>query len=165
MNWIKNLTKSEKQLMGYGAVILICVFSWILIYKPIIKKTLNQETTLNTLHQQLKEMQSSQSLLISQANNSFTNGINITRDINKPFITWIDEELVKNNLAIYVSRSEPKDNNTLILTFERVVFDDLIKWLQPLENNNQVRITEADINVIDRSNGLSFARITLEEKT
>ena len=52
-----------------------------------------------------------------------------------------------------------------ILSFENVIFDDLITWLEALEQHYSIGISEVDVNVTDRTSGLCNARITLVENS
>jgi general secretion pathway protein M len=160
MKWIKQLTKKEQKLLKYGGLIIIVSLFWALVYKPLTISLEQKQKRLVTLSVQYKDMQNSKHLLVQQQQKA----TKFHRDLNKPFISWIDEQLEKNTLSNSVTRSEPKDNQTLILTFESVIFDNLASWLQELEQNYAINISEADINLTDRSNGLCNARITLEEK-
>jgi general secretion pathway protein M len=160
MKWIKQLTKKEQKLLKYGGLIIIVSLFWALVYKPLTISLEQKQKRLVTLSVQYKDMQNSKHLLVQQQQKA----TKFHRDLNKPFISWVDEQLEKNTLSNSVTRSEPKDNQTLILTFESVIFDNLASWLQELEQNYAINISEADINLTDRSNGLCNARITLEEK-
>lgn len=160
MKWFNELSNNEKKLIKYGTVAISIALLWVFVYQPI-NESIRQKTKQKlTLQQQFKQMQSSEDLFKKQIIDDSKN----QRDLNQPFIAWIDSKLLENKLSQFVTRSEPKDNKTLILTFESVVFDDLISWLQPLEQNFNIAISEADIAITDRSNGLCNARITLEEK-
>ena len=160
MKWFKGLSENEKKLIVYGSILISIALLWVFVYKPInesLRLKLNQK---KELQQQYKQMQSSENIFkIQNANIQ-----KFKRELNQPFNVWIDSKLLENKLSQFVTRSEPKDAKTLILTFESIVFDDLIRWLQPLEQGFNVSISEADITLIDRSNGLCDARITLEEK-
>jgi len=160
MNWFNQLSRSEKKLIRYGSILISVVLLWLYVYKPINNTIQLKSKLLSTLSIQYNEMESSQKLF----KENLLNNSKYHRIEGKPFVTWIDEQLSKNQLSQFVTRSEPKDNQTLILTFESIVFDDLIKWLQPLEQNYGISISEIDINLIDRKNGLCNARITLEEE-
>lgn len=160
MNWYKQLTKNERTLILYGVSVIFLALFWTVVYQPI-KSAIRAKTVLqSTLQQQLKQMQASVEVIKQQANNV----TQLNRDLNQPFIAWIDGKLLANNLSQFVTRSEPKDAQTLILTFESVIFDDLIAWLQPLEQNNNITIAEADMTLIDRNSGLCNARVTLQER-
>lgn len=167
MQWIRNivnnlfsqLSPQENRLVKFGLIIITMAVLWAFVYQPVTRSIVVKIKQKHELQKQFKHMQSSRTLLEKQKNNAIT----FHRDVNKPFISWIDEQLEKKQLTQFVTRSEPKDNQTLILTFEAIVFDELVKWLEPLELNFNVIISEVDINLIDRSNGLCNARITLEE--
>ena len=161
MEWLKKLSKNEQKLLKYGGLIIFIALFWALVFKPLTTTLEQKHTRLSVLSLQLKDMQNSKSVLLLQQQESSK----LQRDLNKPFISWIDEQLEKNTLSNFVTRSEPKDSKTLILTFESIVFDDLAVWLQDLEQNYGINILEADINLTDRTNGLCNARITLEEKS
>ncbi len=159
MGWFNQLSPNEKKLMKYGVIIVIIALLWVFVYQPITQSIQSKQRQAFELNKQYVQMQASQGLLIEKRKNASK----FHRDNNKPFISWIDEQLEQQQLSQYVARAEPKDNKTLILTFENIVFDDLAKWLQTLEQNYQITITEADINLTDKSNGLCNARLTLEE--
>jgi general secretion pathway protein M len=159
MDWYNKLTSSEKKLINYGALIVLLALFWALVYQPVTQAIVQKSKRLNNLQEQYQQMQSSQEILKEQK----INASKFHRDLNKTFISWIDEQLEKKQLTQFVTRSEPKDNQTLIVSFESVAFDDLVQWLEPLELNFNVKISEVDVHLIDRSNGLCNARITLEE--
>ncbi len=160
MKWYKELSNNERNLIFYGAILISVALFWVFVYKPINTSIRVKSDQKLSLQQQLIQMQSSKALFAKQN----ISDSKYRRDLNQPFIAWIDSKLLENKLSQFVTRSEPKDSKTLILTFESVVFDDLISWLQPLEQNYNITISEADIALTDRSNGLCNARITLEEK-
>ena len=159
MNWMKQLSKSEQKLLIYGGIILSIALFWALVYKPLTSSLEQKQRRLVTLTTQYEDMQNSKSLFVEQQKIE----AKFHRDLNKPFISWVDEQLEKQSLSGFVTRSEPKDNQTVILTFESITFDTLAAWLQSLEKNYAINISDADINLTDRSNGLCNARITLEE--
>ena len=159
MKWFNKLSSQEQRLIKVGLVVLVPIILWKFIYLPITQSYQTKQRQLIDLTEQYKEMESSKDSLKVQESISRK----FHRDLNKPFIAWIDEQLTKNGLAQFVVRSEPKDNQTLIVTFENVVFDKLVEWLEPLELNYSIKISEVDINLTDKDNGLCNARITLEE--
>ena len=93
----------------------------------------------------------------------FNSNTSIKRDSKMPFITWVDQQLNKKNLSKYLSRSEPNSDGSLTMTFENIIFNELILWLQPLVAVNSVQIKEADFNLLDRDMGIVNARLTLDE--
>ncbi len=159
MKWMKQLSKSEQKLLMYGGIILSIALFWALVYKPLTSSLEQKQRRFVTLRTQYEDMQNSKNSLVEQQKIE----AKFHRDLNKPFISWVDEQLEKQALSGFVTRSEPKDNQTVILTFESITFDTLAAWLQSLEKNYAINISEADINLTDRSNGLCNARITLEE--
>jgi general secretion pathway protein M len=159
MQWFNQLSPNEKKLLKLGMLVIIPVVLWRFVYLPINQSIEVQTRQLSVISTQYDEMRNSQDLIKKQQ----TNSTEFYRDLNKPFITWIDEQLAKKQLSQFVTRSEPKDNQTLIITFESIVFDNLVAWLEQLELKYQVKISEVDVNLIDRSSGLCHARITLEE--
>lgn len=159
MNWFNKLTSQEQKLIKLGLIIILPILIWTLVYQPMNKSIESKSKQKNQLEIQYQEMLLSENLLKTKQETDHK----FHRDLNKPFIQWIDNQLTKNQLSQYLTRSEPKDSQTLILSFEGVVFDELVKWLEPLEFNFGVVISEVDINLTDRDNGLCNARITLEE--
>jgi type II secretory pathway component PulM len=159
MKWFNQLSTSEIKLIKIGLLFIIPVILWRFVYQPINQSIDLQTRQLSDISKQYEQMLDSQNLIEKQQ----SNGTDFYRDLNKPFITWIDEQLANKQLSQFVTRSEPKDNQTLIITFESIVFDDLAAWLELLELKYQVNISEVDVTLLDRSSGLCRARITLEE--
>lgn len=159
MQWFNQLSINEKKLIKVGLLVIIPVILWRFVYQPINQSIDIQTRQLTDISKQYEQMLDSQDLIKKQQSNA----TDFYRDLNKPFITWIDEQLAKKQLSQFVTRSEPKDNQTLIITFESIVFDDLAAWLELLELKYQVNISEVDVALLDRSSGLCRARITLEE--
>ena len=159
MHWFNQLSKSEQKLIKYGSLLIACVLFWTLVYKPLNKSIATKSKSKIELENQLKKMQQSKDML---GNARYITRSHFRAD-DKPFISWIDETLSKSKLSDKLTRSDPKDNNTLILTFENVKFDKLIQWLEPLELKYKIAVSEADINVVDKSQGICNARITLED--
>lgn len=160
MKWFNELTNNEKKLVKIGSIIISIALLWVLVYKPINESVRTKIGLKANLQKQYSHMQSSEKTF----KNKQISANQFKRELNQPFNVWIDSKLLENKLSQFVTRSEPKDSKTLILTFDSVIFDDLIRWLQPLEQNYNIVISEADIALTDRSNGLCNARITLEEK-
>jgi type II secretory pathway component PulM len=160
MNWIKQLSVSERKLLKIGAWSIIVAICWAFIYQPLNKSLHTKQIKKLELNQQYQQMLKLKDVITNQKSSNTSMQI----DLNKPFITWVDEQLEKQQLSQYVTRSEPKDNHTLILTFESIVFDKLIQWLEPLESSYGVIISEVDINLLNRSTGLCNARLTLEQR-
>lgn len=160
MNWLKQLTASEQRLIKFGLPVALLALFWAYVFIPIGQSIKLKKKQQNTLYQQLNDMKQSEGLLHSSSVLSKQQ----QRDLSQPFISWIDSQLLTQQLSQYVTRSEPKDNQTLILTFESVEFDKLIAWIEPLVENYNVKISEADISIVDRSKGLCHARITLEQQ-
>lgn len=158
-NYLSKLSEREKKLLIYGVTLIVIAMAWVFIYKPLTNTISQKESLLNTLKLQLREMKVSASQLKQMKSVKL-----IKRNDNITFISWIDNQLVKSQLSEFVSRSEPKDNQTLILTFENVVFDQLIDWLQTLSKDYSINISEADINLIDKTNGICNVRITLVDE-
>ncbi|MCF6287625.1 MAG: type II secretion system protein M [Proteobacteria bacterium] len=159
MSWYNKLSNSEKQLLKYGAIMVATALFWAFIYQPMNKSIIYKQQQILQLTSQHDEMQASEGLLNKQK----VDDAKYIRSNNKPFISWIDEQLDQQQLAQFVTRSEPKDNSSLIINFENVEFDKLAIWLQVLEQKYHINISEADINLTDRSNGLCNARLTLQE--
>jgi len=159
MKWFSQLSASEQRLIKLGLPLVLLAVFWAFVYQPISRALIAKKKHQTTLYQQWNDMKKSENILQSSVAQSKKN----QRDLSQPFIAWIDEQLLKQQLSQFVTRAEPKDNKTLILSFESVEFDKLIAWIEPLVENYNVTIPEADISLVDRSSGLCHARITLEQ--
>ena len=95
MNWFKELSNSEQKLIKYGTVLVLVALFWVFVYKPINQSIQLKSKQQLTLTQQLKQMESSKKLLKFQN----INDTKSHRDINQPFIAWIDSKLLQNKLS------------------------------------------------------------------
>ncbi len=161
MKWLDKLSESERKLLKFGSLFVSIVILWAFVYKPITASIESNKSKKINLIGQLEEMNSVADKITKKNNKNLT----ITRKSNQPFISWIDDQLAQKKLSQFVTRSEPKDNQTLILLFERIAFDDFVQWLEPLVSQFNIIVSEADVNIVDRENGICNIRITLIENT
>lgn len=154
--WYDNLTASEQRLLLLGALLISVVFLWVLVYKPMVKHIDSQVNIKNNLRQQLAEMKSVQPNLLKS-----TNRQKVNFPTNTTFSSWVDRQLNQVGLQEMVNRTEPIDNNTLTIWLSNAPFDQVVDWLQAIQQQYAVVVDQIDVNVTDKSLGLTNIRMRL----
>ena len=80
------------------------------------------------------------------------------QDGSQPVATVVNNAAQQYKLT--VRRYEPVGENSVRVWFDAVPFNDLAKWMYQLENANQIRASQIDIEVAEGS-GMVNARILL----
>lgn len=154
--WYNNLTHSEQRLLRMGSVIIGIVLFWVLLYQPMVKHINQQVTIKNNLQQQLAEMKS-----VNLASINNTGQQKTTLPPNTTFSSWVDQQLSQIGLQQMVNRTEPIDNNTLTVWLNNAAFDQVVDWLQSIQQQYGIVADQIDVNVTDRSIGLTNIRMRL----
>jgi type II secretory pathway component PulM len=81
--------------------------------------------------------------------------------VNTTFSSWVDMQLSQIGMQELVNRTEPVDANTLTLWLTNAPFDQVIDWLQQIHETHAILADQIDINVTDKSLGLTNIRIRL----
>ncbi len=154
--WFNNLTQSEQRLLKLGSVIIGIVLFWVLLYQPMVKH-INQQVSIKiNLQQQLAEMQK---VNLTSLNNHGQQ--KATLPPNTTFSSWVDRQLSQVGLQQMVNRTEPIDNNTLTIWLNNAAFDQVVDWLQSIQQQYGIKADQIDVNVTDRSIGLTNIRMRL----
>lgn len=156
-NWYQQLTNREKLLFKFGCVLILVVFLWLLVYRPVVASLEDKTSRLQLLKGQLSEMQTT----ANKVSGSNTVSVQSPLAEGVTFSTWLDRQLEKHELISYIRRTEPVDKSTTIVWFNNVPFDPMVDWLQKSRHQFGVFTKQMDVTVTDRSLGLVNLRITL----
>ncbi len=154
--WYNNLTQSEQRLLKLGSILVSMVLFWVLLYQPMVKHIDQQVVIKNNLQQQLVEMQAVNPALLSRSGQQKT-----SLPPNTTFSSWVDRQLNQVGLQQVVNRTEPVDNNTLTVWMNNASFDQVVDWLQTIQQQYDIAVDQIDVNVTDRSLGLTNIRMRL----
>jgi type II secretory pathway component PulM len=154
-SWFSQLSQSERKLFLIGVVLVLMAMFWTLVFLPVSKKIDRQIQSKNLLTKQLAEMQG----FNLNAVNSISKQLPLPA--NTTFSSWVDFQLSQIGLQELVNRTEPIDANTLTVWLSNAPFDQVIDWLQQINNAHAILVDQIDINVTDKSLGLTNIRMRL----
>ena len=154
-SWFNQLSQSERKLFLIGTVLVLVALFWTSVYKPLNRKLDQQIHTKKQLAEQLYEMQGFDLTSIG------TVGQQVPLPVNTTFSSWVDLQLSQIGMQELVNRTEPVDANTLTLWLSNAPFDQVIDWLQLIHATHAILADQIDINVTDKSLGLTNIRVRL----
>jgi general secretion pathway protein M len=154
--YFNNLTNSEQKLLLMGSLLIGIVLFWVMIYQPLVKHINSQVNIKSNIQQQLAEMRSIQPALLANTNHQ-----KAFFPENITFSSWVDQQMNQIGLQQMVNRTEPIDNNTLTVWLSNAPFDQVVDWLQTIQQQNAVVVDQIDVNVTDKSLGLTNIRMRL----
>ncbi len=155
-NWLQNLTSREQRLLKIGATLVMLALLWVLVYLPTNRYLSSQADIKQRLEQQLQQMQT----MVQSSGSTVTNTLTPIPS-NMTFSSWLDQQLSLVNLQDMVNRTEPIDANTISVWLQGAPFDQVIDWLQLMANKHGILVDQIDVNVVDRSLGLTNIRMRL----
>jgi len=154
--WYNNISDSEKRLLQIGTVLIGIALFWTLVFLPINKKIETKSQLQERLLGQLNEMKSFE---ISDFGYQ-TVSTEIIPD-GTTFSSWVDQQMSVLGIQELVNRTEPIDNNTLVIWLSNVTFDQVIDWLQNIHKQYGIQVDQIDVNVTDSALGLTNIRMRL----
>jgi len=154
--WYNNISDSEKRLLQIGTVLIGIALFWTLVFLPINKKIETKSQLQERLLGQLNEMKSFE---ISDFGYQTVSTEIIPDDTT--FSSWVDQQMSVLGIQELVNRTEPIDNNTLVIWLSNVTFDQVIDWLQNIHKQYGIQVDQIDVNVTDSALGLTNIRMRL----
>ena len=138
-----NLERREKNLLHFGAIVLLTFLLFILIYKPLNNSITKLEIS-NSKNQELL-------VWITQAVGTLkgsTGTVNKTdkrrgRDLNVIINTTASSS------SISISRSQPRDNNQYQIWLDKAMFNDLLLWLSVLHKDYGIFVSSINLGVTE----------------
>ena len=155
-SWFNKLTSNEQSLIVFGGMAVFLVLTWTLVYRPVLKHIDQKVAVKHNLKQQFQEMQS----LTGLSGNQNTVQL-LTIPTGVTFSSWVDQQLKQVDLQQMVNRTEPVDNQRLVVWLQAAPFDQTIDWLQNIAAQYAVLVDQIDVNVVDSNLGLVNIRMRL----
>ena len=141
------LKNSEKSLLIYGTIVVIVLVLFFYVWKPYVK-------TINDLKQQINTVQDDRVWLsqvsdkIKQLKKNTTPG---KQPLNGTLISIIDKSLKQNRIMNKVSLIKKSGNKNVIIHFNEIEFDLLVKYLIYTNKRYGVSVKSIDIQRINNT--------------
>ncbi|WP_372626018.1 type II secretion system protein GspM [Arsukibacterium sp.] len=149
--WWTGLAAREQQLLSIAAVVLSIGALYWFIWQPLQQGYSSKQSALHQAQMQLLKFQQALPQL-QQANTS------------QGRVGGSLAQIVSNSSRTYnirVSRMQPQ-NDQLQLVLEDVPFEQLLRWVAQLQNNNGVKLVSLDIANTDSSGIVRVRRMVIE---
>ena len=157
-DWYLSLEYRDRLLVGGGAVVVVLVLMWTLLWLPLDKSHQELRISVDNWAKSLKELQPLRAAIQSGATPG-TSG-NTAGEVTP--IVVVDQTLSARGLNGSVKTRTPTPNGIRI-EFEDVAFDDLILWLGDLSGSYSMEVQAGSMSVARRAGpGRINASLTLE---
>lgn len=157
--WWQGLQTRERRMLGIGAIVVAILLGWALLWHPLaqqrsrlIKRVDIQRDDLAWMHQALAQAR--------EIHAQGTRG-SISRQ-GKSLLALADGSARSAGLAGALRRVEPTGDNGVRVSFEVADFDALTQWLDALQRDYGVQVTDLSATKIEGL-GLVNARVTLQD--
>lgn len=155
--WYNSQSSRDRKLIIAMAALLLVTLFYLMIWEPIHQGRDQQKLKLKTQQEIHSWMQSAAKEVTSLKGNS------IKRASSKQAIALILENSAKiSGLKKHINKIESSGKNGARIKIDSVSFDQLLLWLNTLEQQHGVRITTASIERNDKTGTIS-ARISFEK--
>lgn len=157
--WWLGLQASERRILIIGAVVLLLVLPYFGLWLPL-------QDQVATLEKEVKEQQAVKRWMQQAAAEVKQLGGNVAPVAMQPrdgrsLLAVVDQTAKRSGLGPGLKRLEPEGQGAVRVWLEQVVFDDMVRWLAGLEQQNGLRVNTITIDRQDAP-GLVDVRMTLE---
>jgi general secretion pathway protein M len=145
--WLNGLDPRERNLVIFGAVAVICLLIYALGWDPLVKET-----------ESLRKRNQEQQALVAWMQNAAQEVKQLRRMSGAPahlpqgqsLLTTIDRTAKTTRLAGAMKRVQPDGDNRVRVWLEDAGFDDVMKWLNNLEQRQGVVVVSSVFEAKDQ---------------
>lgn len=158
--WWQSLQTRERLLVQIAAAIAALFMLWLLVLRPLAQAEVELQLGVETLRNQVAEAAQSAKAILAARNA----GMIATAPASQggpSLMALADSSARDAGLSSALKRLQPEGENQVKLEFEAADFDALVAWLERLDRQDGVVVTEWSV---DRAlaPGVVNARLTLE---
>ena len=139
----KTLEANERKMLIIGSVFMAFFMVYSLVYKPMTDSIARFETSNATNQELLVWMKQSAASLSGKSSARKTGDKRRGRALN----VVINTTATTANLSI--SRSQPRDNKQYQIWLDKIVFNDLLKWLDVLQKDYDIFVSNINLSTTD----------------
>ena len=136
--WFNNLQRSEQMILAIGAAVVALYIVFVLLVRPMSAKVdslQSQNLVAAESLQNVESMAAQYRRLEKTSGGKRRGGANLTR--------LIDSTVKANQLQM--SRFQPSSSGDVQVRFENAAFNNVLAWLNQLENNHGVVVKDLSI--------------------
>jgi general secretion pathway protein M len=134
-----SLQSRERLIVGIGAVILLALLGYGIVWAPVQRDLSNLRINVPKQHTQLALMRV-QAKQVAQLRGSAPAKI-----ASGNLLTQLEQSAQNRGLREHITRMEPDETNSVRLSLDSVDFNALLRWLKELQTQNGIRTETATI--------------------
>ncbi len=158
--WLNSLEKRERQIVIAGAISLIIMLFYLIIWDPIMSRH-EQQQLHNTSQRQLYSWMKNANAEIRSLKSS--GGSNVARYRNQSISSLADRSATTSGVKQFIEKIDQSKKGVKV-RFKNANFDRIVIWLTDLQNKYGISATKVKIERTD-TKGSVDAQITLERNT
>jgi len=135
--WWENLSERDQLVLGVGGTISLILIIYLFIWTPLSDAVVHETIQMKKQQSLLRYLQ--QSYLKIQAFQA--GGVSETEKTSGPLLTVVESSLASQQLSSFLQQVQQSQDNQMQLTFQKVPFDKLMRWLQTLWTTNGISVT------------------------
>lgn len=140
-DWWTQLNSRERQYLSIGGVFLFCVIAYFFVWSPFTSALNNARNSVDYNQQLLSWMQHAQTQ-IKQLRQGHHNQQRISND---DLLSITAETLSDNQLSQFTPQVLQSSQNKVKVIFDRVPFDQVVRWLQQTSQKYAIRIDTLNV--------------------
>ena len=137
--WFLQKNDSEQKILVILAVFSILLLLYTFFYLPLQKKNSQLKNSINDIETEIATMHSLESQLVHFANH---HSVSEVVDDNK-MMTLIEETAMQQQITLGDIKTQAK--NKIAVSLENVVFNNAIRWLDTLQTQHHVNISQLTV--------------------
>ena len=155
--WLANLAPRERRILVGGAVVLVVLLFYVLVWEPLHAGVAQMRTAVAEQRDTLRWMHEAAAEVKSLAASGGQGGGGLG---GRSLLAVVDQSARSANLGPALKRVEPEGQASARVRLEGASFDAMVGWLTGLARSSQVFATSLSIERAD-ANGQVDARLTL----
>jgi len=149
--WFLQLEQREQYTLVIGAIALVIILFYFLIYEPFVNSYQQLQTMVSADYNALQWMQNA-AQEIKQLRQQQHHQKPSTS--SQSLLALIDSSIRKSGLDKTNKRIEPRGDNIVNVSFEMNSFTTLITWLADLYNKHHIQIQQIHIEHIEKADNV-----------
>jgi general secretion pathway protein M len=135
-SWWHERTEREQYILGVGGVLVIVLLVYVLIWKPLTSHVASMREDIVENTSLLSWVDSAADRIEQFRKQGYVKKQPSTQAI----LVLVEQSLMQNKLSQFVSNTQQKNNQQIILTMKNAPFDKVMDWLEKLWKTDNVLV-------------------------